>query len=148
MTHFSVSALRRIRLLRFAAAGLTCAAFQLALLTSLTGVGWNPLAANAVALLISAQLNFLLGSSFTWPDRDPGAALLRRWLLFHLSIAGTAAVNMGIFSIARSAIPTLPAAALGVGAAAVCNYLLGDRLVFRRSPLANDTTVPGRAEAA
>lgn len=74
--------------------------------------------------------------------RDAGRGLARRWLRFHLSIGGTAALNLLVFGVARLALPALAASALGIGVAAVFNYLLADRLVFR--PAHGREVVAGR----
>lgn len=109
-------------------AGLT----QLVLLKILMDHGWNGLIANAVAFLLAAQLNFVLSSLFTWRDRFQGQAVGRRWLIFHASIATMAVVNMAVFAAARLVLPDLMASAVGICAAAAGNFLIGDRLIFRR----------------
>ena len=95
------------------------------------GRGWPAALANAVAFLLAAQVNFALSSLFTWRDRRRMAPLWRRWLAFHGAIAAMALVNQSVFLAARTVLPVLAAAAAGIAVAAVGNYLLGDRLVFR-----------------
>ncbi len=123
---------RATRPLRFALTGGIAAVTQLALLALLTRHGWPTLLANAVAFLLAAQVNFALSSTFTWRDRRTGRGLRRRWLAFHGSIASMAVVNMLVFLAVRTALPTLAASALGIGAAAIGNFIIGDRLVFRQ----------------
>ena len=54
-----------------------------------------------------------------------------------------ALVNQGVFLATRTVLPTLAASAAAIAVAAVGNYLLGDRLVFRgRGAAARD----GRAD--
>jgi putative flippase GtrA len=117
--------------LRFAAVGGIASALQVALLALLTRYGWDALLANVVAFVIAAQVNFALSATVTWRDRARGAPLGHRWALFHGSIAGTAVLNQVVFILARLALPALLASAAGSAAAAIGNYLLGDRLVFR-----------------
>ena len=123
------------RPLRFIVTGGVAGILQLGLLAALTHHGWEPILANAVAFLLAAQVNFALGSIFTWRDRRPGKwtvrTLLRRWVRFHGSIAGTALLNGGVFVATHTVLPTLVAAGLGIGAAAVVNFMVGDCLVFR-----------------
>jgi putative flippase GtrA len=122
--------------LRFVIVGGICGAVQLALLGLFLRSGAPAIPANVAAFLLSAQVNFALSSFFTWHDRADTAAtggLGRQWLRFHGSIAGGALVNQAVFLLARHAAPDLTAAALGIGVAAVTNYLLQDRLVFRRN---------------
>jgi len=119
------------RLLRFALTGGVAGVTQLALLTLLTRHGWLDLAANGVAFLLAAQVNFALSVTFTWRDRVDGCPLGHRWLAFHGAIAGMAVVNMLVFATARAVVPALAASLLGIGVAAVGNFVVGDRLVFR-----------------
>lgn len=123
------------RPVRFVIVGGICGMVQLALLGLFIRSGAPAIPANVAAFLLSAQVNFALSSFFTWHDRTDATAtggLVRRWLRFHGSIAGGALVNQVVFLIARSAAPDLAAAALGIGAAAIANFLLQDRFVFRR----------------
>ena len=122
------------RLARFACTGGIAGIIQLALLHLWIARGWDAIVANPVAFLISAQLNFLLSATFIWGDRDGGtrrgATLLRRWVAFHGSILGTALLNQAVFAVAQQAMPALIAAALGIGAGALVNFVVQDRLVF------------------
>src|SRR5262249_42300521 len=80
------------------------------------------------------QVNFWLNLRFTWRDRAASAgprALLVRWARFHGAVAGTAVLNMAVFALASTELPHLVAAALGIGVAAVANFVTGDRFVFR-----------------
>jgi len=125
------------RLLRFAITGGSAGLIQLGLLHRLEAVGVTPTVANALGFLMSAQVNFLLSQLFTWADRPldatVGESIGWRWARFHLAISGTAALNMLVFAVAGLALPDLVASAAGIGAAAVANYLLADRVVFRRA---------------
>ncbi|SRR5579884_820705 len=144
------------RPLRFALTGGLAALVQLALLHLWTNLGWDALLANAVAILLAAQVNFWISDRFTWGDRRDreggGQALGRRWVGFHLSIVGTALLNMAIFAIARATQPNVVAAASGIGVAGLANFVLGDRLVFRapagpqRAPRLNLPAALARAE--
>jgi len=127
------------RPLRFALTGGIAGVVQLALLALLTRHGWPALAANGVAFLLAAQVNFVLSVTFTWRDRSDGRGPWRRWLAFHGSIASMAVVNMLAFAVARAALPALTASALGIGVAAIGNFIVGDRLVFRRNALIERT---------
>lgn len=122
------------RLVRFACTGLLAGAVQLALLHLWLVCGWNVLLANAVAYLVSAQVNFLLSALFTWRDRrdvtHPVETLGQRWLSFHGAILGTALLNEVMFVIAHTALPPLVAAGLGIAAGALVNFLVQDRWVF------------------
>jgi putative flippase GtrA len=119
------------RPLRFAMTGGLAGLTQLVLLKLFTDQGMHALPANLTAFLLAAQVNFALSSIFTWRDRGAGQALWRRWLIFHGSIAGMAVVNMAVFAVARTQMPDLAASVTGICAAAVGNFFIGDRLVFR-----------------
>jgi 4-amino-4-deoxy-L-arabinose transferase-like glycosyltransferase/putative flippase GtrA len=126
---------------------------QLLLLELLTRQGLPPFAANALAMLVSAQVNFWLSQTFTWRDREAAdlGSLAVRWLRFHGAIAGTALLNLVVFSVAALVLPHLAAAALGIGTAAVGNFILGDRLVFRARPAAHidgDTALASGSRSA
>lgn len=136
------------RPLRFAITGGTAAIAQLALLAAFTHVGRHALAANAAAFLLSAQLNFVLSTCFTWRDRFDGRSLGRRWLAFHASIASMALVDMLVFAATRLALPDLAASALGILVAAAGNFVVGDRLVFREQPAGPHRSADERAESA
>ena len=131
---------RAARPLRFACTGGLAALVQLGMLDALTDWRWTPIPANAVALLLSTQLNFVLSYLFTWRDRRPHTgmplAVLGRWAAYQGSVAGTALLNMGVFVLARADLHTLVASALGTAVAAAANFLAGDRLVFRGSGVA------------
>jgi putative flippase GtrA len=119
---------------RFALTGILAGLVQLGALSLLIHNGWQSLLANAVAFLLSAQLNFVLSHLFTWRDRQIGRRLWRRWLAFHGSIAAMAALNMAVFVALRPLLPALLASAAGICAAALGNYLIGDHVVFRAHP--------------
>lgn len=119
------------RPLRFALTGGLAGLVQLGLLAALADHGWRPWIANLAAFLLAAQLNFALSTLYTWRDRRGTDVLWRRWLLFHGSISGMAVLNIAVYTVARTVLPYLLASAAGIAVAAVGNFLLGDRLVFR-----------------
>lgn len=126
----------RARPLRFALTGVLAAAIQLVLLNLLVSWGWSDFSANILAFLLSAQVNFLLSTVFTWSDRRTNLSLGRRWVAFHCSIAAMAVVNQLVFVAVRPIVSTSSAALAGIAVAAIGNFALGDRLIFRqRTPL-------------
>lgn len=122
---------RAPRLLRFAGSGLAAGLVQLGLLALLLRAGWPDLAANVVAFVLGAQINFTLSSLFTWRDRRDGRPLWRHWLVYHGAILSMALLNMAVFALSRTLLPALAASATGIAAAACGNFIMGDRLVFR-----------------
>lgn len=124
------------RPLRFAAVGGVCGLVQLALLVALKAGGLAAIPANVAAYLLSAQHNFLLSNNLIWHDRWSSQATVRdlgrRWAAFHASIAGTFLLSQAVFIGSRLLVPDVVASALGIGVAAVVNFLIQDRLTFQR----------------
>jgi putative flippase GtrA len=143
----------RVRLIRFAAVGGASGVVQLTLLALLTRAGWSPLLANLVGFILSAQLNFSMSYLITWSDRVglyTRQQVVGRWARFHASIVGAAALNMLVFALARIAIPDLAAGVVGIGVAALANFLAGDRFVFSKvtvSPATLAYSAAGRTGA-
>jgi putative flippase GtrA len=82
------------------------------------------------------EMNFVLSQFFTWRDRLSPSLRPRRFLarlaMFNFSAISTSGVvNQGVFNLLNLFMWYLPAAAIGILAAAVANFLLNDRLVFR-----------------
>lgn len=132
--HGTRTALRRALLarfarpLRFAAVGVGCSLVQLTLLLCFRSLGIAALPANVAAYLLSAQLNFVLSNRFIWHDRWSSHHsvhhLLRRWIAFHVSIAGTFVVNQILFIAARAVMADLPASALAIAITGVLNFVI------------------------
>ncbi len=121
------------RIAIFAAVGLTCFATQLVMLTILARLGTYRPVANAIGFALSAQLNFLLSSRFTWGDR-PAAGRRgtgARWLAYNGTAGLSLGVNTAVFILAYRAVGTGIAAAIGVVAGTCVVYLICNFLVFR-----------------
>ncbi len=138
-------ATQQARPLRFILTGSLAGLSQIGLLAVLLRLAVSPLLANGIAFLLAAQLNFLLSLLFTWRDRHEinraSLQLLQRWFAFHGAILGTAILNQLIFALTQIWLPALLAAGLGIVSAAIANFFLLDRLVFRpscRSPKRKD----------
>ena len=125
------------RIVRFLVVGGTCGVIQLFILHELVaGAGMAERLANLIAFLISMELNFVLNQFFTWRDRWSSTLqahkFLARLVMFNISAASTSGiVNQGVFNLVNLFMWYLPAAAIGICAAASANFLLNDRLVFR-----------------
>ncbi|WP_338254787.1 GtrA family protein [Dictyobacter halimunensis] len=121
--------------LRFICTGGTCACIQLGLLQMFVHSGCRPIIANTIAFLVSAQVNFLFSNLFTWHDRcsatNAKRAILGRWLAFHCSISGSALLNLAIFTLAHLIMPDLLSCALGIIIAAILNFTVMNRFIFR-----------------
>lgn len=123
----------RKRIAIFAIVGLSCFAGQLVLLTIMVHLGVYRPAANAVAFVVSAQLNFALSSTVTWRDRPAAGrrGTRARWLAYNATAMVSLGCNTAVFTLAYRSLGTTPAAALGVLAGTCVVYLTCNLLVFR-----------------
>jgi putative flippase GtrA len=121
------------RQLVFVAVGGTCFLAQYGALTAMAASGLYRPAANALAFVLSAQLNFLLSSRFTWRDRRAGSA--RTFWARLAGYNGTAlislAVNTAAFTLVYRQVGNLAGAAVGVICGMCVTYLVCDLLIFR-----------------
>ena len=126
---------KHARPLRFALVGGIAGVIQLGALGVFVSVGMQPFLANAAGFALSAQVNFLLSQTFTWRDRrdDGQRSLLSRWATYHACISGAAVVNLAVFALVLQVAPHLLAAALGIVAGALLNFVTNDRLTFKRT---------------
>jgi len=127
---------RLLRLARFSGVGLTCFAIQAGILLALHEAGTPDTLANAVGFLVSAQVNFLLSTYFTWSDRRLEHAQTRsaaaRWASFQATAALALACNTGVFALASQFTEPVVAAAVGVGVGALLTFLANNYLIFRK----------------
>jgi putative flippase GtrA len=124
------------RVVRFLTVGGVCGLIQLTILHTLVAAGGVEVhIANLIAFVISMELNFVLHQLFTWRDRlSPTLRrrrLLGRMAIFNISATTTLIINQGTFALFNLFIWYLPAAAIGICVAAVANFMLNDRVVFR-----------------
>ena len=120
---------------KFLFVGALGALVNLSLLFLLSATAGLP---RSLAWLLAAEAavlhNFIWHQTFTWRDRrGAGAgAWLRPATTFHLSVAGTVAVNGAIFALLSIAgTPLLLAGAAGIGGATALNFIAGDVWVFK-----------------
>jgi len=136
----AVTFVRRLhanRVMRFLTVGGTCGIIQLSILHALVVSGMEEHISNLIAFVISMEINFAMNQLFTWRDRWTSALSIRkvvgRLLLFNLSASLTAGlINQGTFALMNLFMWYLPAGAIGICVAAFANFMLNDRLVFRR----------------
>jgi len=148
LAHFSVFLWRHVqrcaclllseaaRPVRFFCTGGVAGLLQLGLLETLVQSGWNPVLANVVAALLTTQVNFVLSLLFTWYDRQPDSAMkqafLIRWLSYQGVSLGALLLNQLVFVVAHLVMPILVAAELGLLVGASVNFVVMNRLVFRK----------------
>jgi cellulose synthase/poly-beta-1,6-N-acetylglucosamine synthase-like glycosyltransferase/putative flippase GtrA len=124
---------QRARIARFAMVGAFCFGVQSLLLEGLSRAGTNATLADAIGFFVSAQLNFVLSSVFTWRDRRATGA---RALWYRLSAYNaTAAVSLGLntlaFSVLRPRFGNIEAALGGVITGMAFTYTLCQLAIFR-----------------
>jgi putative flippase GtrA len=122
------------RALRFMSVGTICTLLQIGLL-HLFGYVLLAALANALAFIVSAQLNFALSYRVTWHDADrkTGLALGLAWLQYNALIVVTAGVNTVAFVMFRDILSGPDAVAVlfaGVISTTV-TFIVNHRLIFR-----------------
>lgn len=122
------------RALTFGLVGLVCFAAQYGVAWSIVRIGVSWPIGNAFAFFLSAQLNFVLSSLFTWRDRGARRWTVRRWISYNGTVLVALAVNSAVFTAIYPLAGSLPASAVGVLAGAAANYLICNYLVFRARP--------------
>lgn len=124
---------------KFVVSGGSSAVVNLALLhvlISMAGLrgGFREDLANFIALEVSVLCQFTLCRGWVWRDTPrANTPLWRELVAFHGTIAVTSGGRLLLFSLFRQlGVHYLPNAVIGIGCAAVANFFLYDRLVFRR----------------
>jgi putative flippase GtrA len=124
-----------IRWLKFNAVGGIGVAVQLAALALLkSGFHVDYLVATVAAVELALLHNFVWHERWTWRDRGAGGRA-GRLVRFHLTNGLVSiAVNLVLMRIlvGRMHWPYLVANVAAIAAGSVVNFILGDRLVFRR----------------
>ncbi|WP_196279386.1 GtrA family protein [Catellatospora vulcania] len=124
---------RRWHWWRFAAVGVVCFGAQTAVLVPLERAGMAAAFANATGFWLSAQLNFVLSSLFTWRDRPARGtrAVLARWWQYQGMAYLSLAMNSLVFVAAEPVTGQLSASAIGVLIGACFSYAVSKFLIFR-----------------
>lgn len=94
-SHLEVCVTLMPRIVRFALVGTVCFFVQWGTMQCLHLV-MHIFYADMVAFVVSAQLNFILSSRFTWRDRNGTRRILARWGKFNTSVILVASINAGI----------------------------------------------------
>ncbi len=136
---------RALRPTQFAVIGSLCGVAQLGLLAAFTERTNLGTMSNAIAFLISAQLNFVLNRAVTWRDRmhHRPMALFVQVLEFNALTLVAVAFNQAIYLGALRVAPYLIAGAVGIGATTLAKYFIADRWIFRSTGW--DSSLPAPA---
>ena len=139
-----------LRLVRFTLVGACCFAVQAGILLALRETGVPLTLANAVGFALSAQLNFVLSTYFTWGDRRipiTGArTTAARWASFQATAGIALACNTGVFALAVRLVDPVAASAVGVVSGALLTFLVNHHLIFRKRDTAARTAPGGRLD--
>jgi len=90
---------------------------------------------NILAIEISAVYNFSISRLWTWKDapRKQGKSLVAQFISFNLALLAGIVIRVISFAVfEKLGIFYLLNVAIGIGRAAIIDFILYDRLVFRR----------------
>jgi glycosyltransferase involved in cell wall biosynthesis/putative flippase GtrA len=118
----------------------------------------NPVLANGIGFVVSAQVNFVLSALFTWRDRKPRLAghakspkatnagvWVARWAKFNITALVALAINQVVFVIALHAgVKLIAGSAAGILSGAIVTFSINHFVIFRNS--ARETTESEIAE--
>ena len=91
--------------------------------------------ANATSMEVSIIYNFFMSRAITWADRDKeyGRRLFIQMLKFNLTIGITILFRLVLFPILQQlGVFYILNAAIGIGIAAVFNFIIYDTLIFKK----------------
>lgn len=92
---------------------------------------------NALSMEVSIIYNFILSRFWTWNDarKEYGPKLIKQCTLFHIAVGFSIVIRLIMFPILQFfGVHYLVNAIVGIGTAAIVNYILYDRIVFRKVP--------------
>jgi putative flippase GtrA len=128
----------RRSLVRFGIVGVVGFAVDAGVLQALLVLGWDQVAARAVAIPVAVFATWLLNRSFTFPEAQPGPALASLARYAGVSAFG-AAVNFIVYTalvLASASMASQPLLALAIGSevAMVVNYRGSRHNAFKSRP--------------
>ena len=91
--------------------------------------------ANALSMELSIIYNFFMSRMFTWSDRikESGKRLFLQIVRFHVTIGATILLRIFLFWLLQQlGVFYLINAAIGIGLAAIFNFIVYDTLIFKR----------------
>jgi dolichol-phosphate mannosyltransferase len=98
-------------------------------------VGANFFVSQAAAVVVAMTANFFFNNLFTYADRRlKGARILRGILIFYLTCAGGAVINLAVaVYLYERGIPVAIAGLLGAAVGAIWNYTLSTQYAWRQA---------------
>lgn len=130
----------RIRILKFLLSGSSAAIINLGFLYILIAyLQFNTRflenIANALSMEISIIYNFIINRQWTWRDakKEHNFKLIKQFLFFHLAVVVSIIIRLTMFPILQFyGVNYLINATVGIGVGAIVNYILYDKVVFKR----------------
>lgn len=125
-----------VRFVFFVMTGSLGALMHLAvLLTLFYQVGATFLISQTSAVIVAMTANFFFNNLFTYRDRRlKGRRILRGMLIFYLTCAGGAVINLAVaLYLYREGIPVAIAGLLGAAVGAIWNYTLSTQYAWRQA---------------
>lgn len=124
---------------RFSLVGAIGIGVQLVALALLRRAGVDYLTATVLAVEITILHNFVWHERYTWVDRTQTSPRdwLRRLLSFNLTTGGVSLLGNVVLMrwlVGEAHLPVLPANLLAITGCWVLNFVVSDRVVFRRCP--------------
>ena len=140
LSKFNIPATLIARIRKFLIVGFSAAAVNLGVMMLLVEVlGFTSFSlkniANIVSIEISIAFNFTLSRFWTWGDapRRQGKSLIGQFLLFNSAALTGVVVRIGLFGLLELyGLNYILNVCLGIGTAAIIDFILYDRIVFRR----------------
>lgn len=135
------------RLKRFLIVGLSAAIVNFALMIFFVEVlSFNTYIlkniANAISIEVSVFFNFRLSRIWTWGDtpKRQGKGLVSQFIFFNLAASTGILVRVIIFAILdKIGVYYLINVFFGIGVASIVNFILYDKLIFRRVKYEQET---------
>jgi glycosyltransferase involved in cell wall biosynthesis/putative flippase GtrA len=124
---------------------VSCALLQLLILEFLNHLSVDPVLANGIGFVVSAQVNFALSALFTWRDRKPRLAShakspkaatagvwVARWAKFNITALGALIINEVVFTIALHAgVKLIAGSAAGILSGTIITFSINHFVIFR-----------------
>jgi len=130
-----------VRWLKFNAVGAIGIGVQLAVLTLLSGLGFNYLLATALAVEAAVLHNFFWHERFTWADRRAQTSL-ERLVKFNLTTGGLSILSNLVamkLLVDVAGLEYLLANLLSIAACSILNFFVADRAIFIPEPPVSET---------
>ena len=130
----------KIRILKFLLSGFSAAIINLGFLYIFIvyfqfNTKYLENIANTLSMEISIIYNFIISRQWTWGDvkKEYNGRLIKQCFLFHFAVGASIIIRLIMFPVLQFyGVYYLLNATVGIGVGAIINYILYDRIVFKR----------------